>query len=253
MAVLEQFNTPPLSWLTILGTHQVQAPTSLLSEVEKLSIQLEQSLQGNYEDLEAALEGMLPKVWDLRIKALPLLAKLDLTDAIKKVEVDFLLIPKNYPSLAGAAEKLGFGLQLMRKFIENWVAKKPKFTQELSKQLVGENPPSFPEIMEHLAVGGFAEANLVHGSVMIDLLLFAVDLSAEKQLPLDPSICYELDYQSAVAVKEYASAFGLDRTKVPWYNPPQNNMENLLADGPVVSEQDLQYVLEKRAHFNTWK
>lgn len=253
MSELESFTVGPPSWLTLIGTDQVQAPASLMSEVGELSLELEHALQGNYEDLEAVLEGLLPKVWDLRIKALPILAQLDFSEAMKMAESDFSLIPKKNPSLGPVVEKLVFGFQLMKEFVENLLAQKPKFTKELSKQALGENPPSFSEMMEQLAVGGFVEANFIHGSLMIDLLLFAVDLSVEKELPLDPSICYELDYQSAVAVKEYASAFGIDKTKVPWYTPPKNNLGKLLAEGPVVSEEDLQYVYEKRAHFNTWK
>ncbi len=208
MSVLESFTVGPPSWLTLIGTDQVQAPALLMSEVGELSLELEQALQGNYEDLEAVLEGLLPKVWDLRIKTLPILAQLDLSEAMQMVESDFSLIPKKNPSLGPVVEKLVFGFQLMKEFVENLLALKPKFTKELSKRVLGENPPSFSEMMEQLAVGGWVGENFFHGSLMIDLLLFAVDLSVEKKLPLDPGICYELEYQSAVAVKEYASALG---------------------------------------------
>ncbi|MEQ1746515.1 MAG: hypothetical protein ABMA02_13880 [Saprospiraceae bacterium] len=74
------------------------------------------------------------------------------------------------------------------------------------------------------------------------MILFAIDLAADEQLPLDAGIYYELDYQSAVAVKAYAAALGLDKSQLPWYTYPNNSLEKFLLEGPVVSEVDIEHV-----------
>jgi hypothetical protein len=215
---------------------------------------LRQILLGDYEHLEAALESLLPEVWQLRIKAMPIFAQIDLTDAIKKVEVEFASIPTRMPLLAAAAENLSFGVHLMGKFLKDMLSQNPNLIEDLQQQLSESAAPSFSEITLQLTQGEHPIiANFIHGSVMMEVLLFAIDLADDEQLPLEYGICYELGYQSAVAVEEYGLAIGLTAEKMPWYSPPQNDLQWLLLEGPVLSEPDIQYITEKRKHLNSWK
>jgi len=88
---------------------------------------------------------------------------------------------------------------------------------------------------------------------MIEVLLFAIDDIADNKIPLEPAICYEFDYQSAIAVKEYAAGLGMSEAQLPWYREPQNDVEKLLLTGPVLSDSNLEHVFEKRRHLDTWK
>jgi hypothetical protein len=94
---------------------------------------------------------------------------------------------------------------------------------------------------------------LIQTSLMMELLLLAVDIAATKKLQLTPGICYELDYQSAVTVKAYAVALGLTEEQMPWYQSPENDLERLLLSGPVLEEPEIEYILEKRRHLGEWK
>ncbi len=256
MHPFDQKIAPPSSWLTLIGSELVEVPEGLSREVEQLRKALRKGLLGRYEELETLLEELLPRVWELRIRALPLLAQTDLAEALKKVEVEFSLMPQRFPALAEAAIKLLFGLHLMTGFVEKLLATNPEITTKLPQRLSADKMPTLEEI-KGLALSKSGNEvlayNLIQGSLLMDLLFFAMDLAADEHLPLDVGICYELEYQSAIAVKTYAAAFGMDKTQMPWYVPPQNTLEKILLEGPVVSEADVEYVHEKRAHLNTWK
>jgi hypothetical protein len=87
----------------------------------------------------------------------------------------------------------------------------------------------------------------------IELLVFAVDIITEEQLPLESGMYYELAYQSAVAVKTYAGFFEITENELPWYSPAENKFQQLLLEGPVLHGDDLQYLYEKREHLNLWR
>jgi len=252
MNLFQPHTAPPSSWLTLIGSEVVDVPKEILKEVEQLRKALRQGLMGRHEEIEASFEELLPAVWDLRIRALPLLAQIDLSEALKKIELEFLRVPQRFPALADAVQKLLFGLQLMTDFVEKLLAARPSLTTELPKQLSTEKMPSWHEIANQDTTD-FTTYSLIHASLQMELLLFAIDLAADEQLPLQVGICYELDYLSATAIKTYAAAFGLEQTQLPWYAAPNNNVGKLLLEGPVVSEADLEYVHKKRAHLNTWK
>lgn len=246
--------TPAPSWLALIGSELVDVPKGLMREVAQLRNALRDGLLGNYEDFEVVLEELLPKVWELRIQALPLLAQINLADALKKVELEFALIPQKIPALAEATDKLMFGLHLMADLAEKLLVAHPEIASEIPQPLFSGKAPVWEEIKHQTQVGsGNAAFNFLEGSLRIELLLFALDLAADEHLSLNTNICYELNYQSAVAVKTYASAFGLDKTQMPWYAPPYTALEELLLEGPVVSEAEMEYIHDKRAHLNSWK
>lgn len=256
MLPFESPTASPTSWLTLIGSELVEVPKELEREVERLKESLRKGLLGNYEELDSLLEELLPRVWKLRIQASPLLAKINLAEALKKVELEFALIPQKIPALADATEKLQFGLHLMTGLAEKLLATHPEITREMSQPVFAGEAPTWEEIKHGVLVdsnSGNVAFNLLEGSLRIELLLFALDLAADEQLSLDAGICYELNYQSAVAVKSYASAFGLDKKEMPWHTPPYTALEELLLEGPVVSEAEMKYVHEKRSHLNTWK
>ena len=93
----------------------------------------------------------------------------------------------------------------------------------------------------------------LHGSLLMEPLLLAVDIVADEQLSLDFAMCHEMKYLSALAVEEYAGVIGLDYTKMPWYKPPQTDLQRLLLEGPTLNEADIQYIHEKRSHLNAWR
>lgn len=256
MNALEQYTTGPPSWLTLMDDEQMELPRWLLVELENLKKDLRQALLGEYENLEAALENMLPKVWGLRMKALPFIAQVDPSEAVKKIELEFSLLLERFPDLAGAANKLMFGLHLMTEFVGKIIEDNPNLLKDLPHQLSGQDLLSWQEVTAQFSTKDNSRAmadNLFHGSLMMELLLFAVDLAAGEDISLDQGICYELDYQSAVAVKTYAAAFGLGADQMPWYQQPKNELEQLLLEGPVLAEPEIEYILEKRRHLNTWK
>jgi hypothetical protein len=252
MLAFDAHTVPPTSWLTLLGSEIRDVPQGMNREMEQLRMRLRQGLLGRHEEIEALLEELLPAVWDLRIRALPLLAQTNLSEALKKVELEFSLVPQRFPALADAVQKLLFGLHLMSEFVEKFLAANPNLTTELSGQLATEKMPSWHEIVNQ-GTTDFPAYSLIHASLRMELLLFAIDLATDEQLPLQVGVCYELDYLSATTVKAYAAPFGLEQTQMPWYAAPKNNVGKLLLEGPVVSEADLEYVHEKRAHLNTWK
>jgi hypothetical protein len=253
MTTLEQYQTPP-SWLAVLGEGEITMPEWITEELTMLKMKLRQVLSQDYEYLELALESLLPKVWELRMRVLPILNQLDLTEALKKVEAEFALIPQRMPSVAAAAEKLNYGLHLMDKWVKTLMSQNTNLLQDLQQQLPDASPSSFEELIAQLAHGeNQTIQKLLHGSLMMELLLFTIDLAADEQIPLDFGVCYELGYQSAVAVEEYASALGHTAEQMPWYSPPQNDLQRLLLEGPVLSEPDIQYITEKRKHLNSWK
>lgn len=253
------FDSPtvsPSSWLTLIGSELVEVPKDLEREVVRLKETLRQGLLGNYEELDSLLEELLPRVWELRVQVLPLLAKINLAEALKKVELEFALIPQKIPALTDATEKLLFGVHLMTGLAEKLLAAHPEITRKMSKPFFAGEAPTWAEIKHEVLVdsnSGSIAFNLLEGSLRIELLLFALDLAADEHLSLDAGICYELNYQSAVAVKTYASAFGLDKKEMPWHTPPYTALEELLLEGPVVSETEMGYVHEKRSHLNSWK
>jgi hypothetical protein len=256
MPTLKPNPAPPSSWLTLIGSELVEAPEGLEKDIQQLRQNMRQVLLGKYEDLEAALEDLLSTVWTLRVQALPFLAQHDLTEAMKQVELEFVLIPQRFPALASATQKLLFGIQLMTDFVEKLIDVNPDFAKNLPQAISMEQVPSWEEIKKQITkqdYQGKTPYTLLRGSLLMELLLFAIDMAADEQLPLEESICYELDYQSAVAVKAYAAAFGIDKTRLPWNAFPKNEMNRLLLEGPVVSEADLEYIHEKRAHLNSWK
>lgn len=257
MTTLEQYPTAPPALLILLDEQALEIPEALKLQVEKLKQYIRESLFQDYEILETSLENKLPEVWDLRMRALPILAQFDLTEALQKVQQEFAFIPQQYPPLKEAAGKLNYGLHLMTQFVEKLLSADPKWAQHLPHKLHTVDLPPYREIMASLVLNGAPDnntlLNLIHGSLMMELLLFVLDIAAEEQLPLDEAICYELNYQSAVAVKQYAGAFGSGDTRMPWYQSPQNDLQRLLLTGPTLNEPDIQYIREKQSHFNSWK
>ncbi|MFN0014945.1 MAG: hypothetical protein ACKVU2_10390 [Saprospiraceae bacterium] len=248
---------PPPSWLTILESELVTPPEGVAKDLKVLKNNIRQALLGRYENLEQTFEGLLPVVWSLRVRVLPMLAQFDLVDTLKNAELHFSRLPQQIPALAGATEKLLFGMHLMKDFVEKLLAENPNFETELAEGLthLPEKIPTWEEIEGMIfSENGFGTVafKLIHGSLMMELILFAVDLAADEHLPLDTGICYELDYQSAVAIKTYAGAFGLDKSQMPWHTYPNNSLDKFLLEGPVVSESDMEYVHEKRMHLNSW-
>lgn len=255
MNTLEQYGPP--SWLTLLESEKVKIPQGLMTAFVALKKDIREILLGKHEDFETNIEGLLQKTWELRIQAIPVLLKQDFSEALKKAGREFSLIPQRYPTLSKAVRKLEFGLHLMTQFVEGLATKTMDWPISPQQVIQSVPPESLNDLIAQLARNGNPESgkllHMLQGSLMVEILIFAIDLAADEQLPLDPGICYELEYQAAVAVKEYAAAFGIDKTQMPWYARPKNEMENLLVEGPVVSEADLQYVMEKRAHLNSWK
>lgn len=256
MPTFNSFNTSPPSWLAFIGASRVDIPEDLHREVDELKSALQKALVGGYENLETALEEMLPSVWTIRLHALPLLAKVDIRALSEFVHAEFSQVAKNHPPLSAAAEKLVFGLELMEELTSIFGGPPPDFMKRVARDLQKTGFPSLSEVNAQLISEGNEGqkwAELIRASLMMELLLLAVDIGATKKLPLSSGICYELDYQSAVTVKAYAAALGLTEEQIPWYQNPENDLERLLLSGPVLEEPEIGYILEKRRHLGEWK
>lgn len=256
MPTFNSFNASPPSWLAFIGASRVDIPEDLHREVDELKSALQKALEGEYENLEAALEEMLPSVWTIRLHAMPLLAKVDIRALSEFVYTEFSQITKNHPRLYTAAEKLVFGLELMEELTSLLGGPPPDFMKQVARDLQKAGFSSLSEVNAQLIAEGNEGkkvAELIQASLMMELLLLAVDIAATKKLQLTPGICYELDYQSAVTVKAYAVALGLTEEQMPWYQSPENDLERLLLSGPVLEEPEIEYILEKRRHLGEWK
>ncbi len=249
------YQTPSL--LRLLEGPQFDLPASIQSEVRQLKDRLQTILLGDYQEMETALQALLPKVWSLRMRALTFLAKIDVQQAIHDLSVHFLALQKQHPELSGPLNKLSFGLELMSKFISVLpTADSDPF--ETIVQNTALEVPDFAALVNALqAVGaddGGRMLKIVRASLMVELLFFALDLAAERQLPLETGVLHELNYQSAVTVEAYAHAlFDMQPEDMPWYQAPLNELQRLLYTAPVGDSEQLRFLEEKRAHFNAWK
>jgi len=260
MGAIPDFSFPSVSkLLQTLDEEGKQVPASLLRQVEFLKTQLRKSLQEDHSTLEKKLENLFPQAWKLRMQALPLLLDADLPEITKKIEDKMALLSQQYPKLSATIGHLTLGIGLMGRFVKHLLDQNPHFIKDASANLATDIPaPTFQDIMASVEKSEASEAKsfelLLHGSLMMEMLLLAIDLAAEEQLSIEDAMYHELKYQSAVATEDYAfGAFGVDHTSMPWYKPPQNALQHLLIEGPTLSETDLQYTNEKRMHLNSWK
>lgn len=250
----------PTPLFSILADNSEIVPKSLLKEILSLKKRLRKTLLMNVEDLEAIFENMLPKVWELRVKAFQVISKFDiLLEASTKAEADFASIPQKKPELTATVQKLDYGFQLMTEFLKA-VLQSPEHA-ELVFEKLGDKAtqiPSFDQICNEMEAAGDKEMQqalkqFLHGSTMMELLILAVDLAAEEDLPLEFNMYHELEYQSAVAVKSYAKFLGVEETKLPWYKSPTGDFQKMLIGGPVLAASDFQFVHERSAHLNSWR
>lgn len=259
MGSIPDFSFPSTTnLLQVLQEEGMKLPLNLQRQINALKSKLRKALQQDHEALEGVLESLLPTVWELRIQALPILAKTDLKEALEKVQQEVNMLPQRYPSLSDVVERLAFGIQLMSQFTQQLIHQHPDVFNQASVALLPDSPHvSYEKIIAQLKETGDEEANIMtsflHGSLLMEPLLISVDMAAEEQIQLDAAMCYELKYQSALAVEDYAKIIGLDYSQMPWYKAPQTDLQRLLLNGPTLNEADLQYILEKQSHLNTWR
>jgi len=251
-----KFFQPP-SMLRLLEDSTVSLPEPIRMEVQQLKDKLQTILLGDYQAIETALPALLPKVWALRMQALPFLAKIDIKQTIYDVSAHFLMLRTEHPELSGPLDKLQFGLEQMKKFISVLMETNPEIF-EAFKSRTNHEAPNFETLVNSFHEGGTDEAlrflQILQSSLMMELLLFAIDLTAEHQLPLSIGVLHELNYQSAVTVESYGVALiGMQSTEMPWYQPTQNKLQQLLYAAPVADAEQLRFLEEKRAHFNAWR
>jgi hypothetical protein len=260
MGAIPDFSFPSMSkLLQTLDEEGKQVPKSLLRQVELLKKKLRKYLQEDHSSLEKKLEQLFPGLWQLRMQALPILLDLDLSEITKKIEDNMALLSQQHPELRAIIEPLTLGVGIMGRFAKQIADQNPEFLFNGSASLATNiATPTFQDVMASLENLDASEANsfflLLHGSLMLELLLLAIDLAATEQLPMEDAMYHELKYLSSVATEDYAlAAFGVEHTNMPWYKPPQNALQNLLLEGPTLSETDLQFINEKRMHLNSWR
>lgn len=249
------FQTP--SMLRLLEDPQIDLPASIHLEVRQLKDKLQSILLGDFQEMEAALQALLPNVWSLRLQALPFLAKIDVQQAIHDLSDHFLALREQHPELNGPLNKLQFGLELMNQFLTVLPTAHSDMFEAIAEHTALE-VPDFDTLVNALLVegtdGSGRMVQIVRASLTMELLLFALDLTVERELSLENGVLHELNYQSATTVETYAHAlFDMQSEEMPWYQAPQNELQRLLYAAPVADAEQLRFVEEKRAHFNTWK
>ncbi len=241
--------------LEVLQEEGIQVPVHLIDQINTLKRALLEALLQNYEPFKSTLENLLPSVWNLRMEALPILVEMDLTEAMKNVELEVSMLPEKHPALSDVVERLHFGLLLMAQLTQSLLEQNSDaFNQAISDTTAFASYESvITELKEVNDSTSEITINFLHGSLLMELLILCAHTIADEQLTIDPALYYELKYQSALAVEEYAGILGLDHTKMPWYKSPQNYLQHLLLEGPTLSESDLKYIHEKQTHLNSWK
>lgn len=228
----------------------VEMPIALLEKIEWLDNELAHILAQNQEDLEKHFEALHLFVLQLRIEALPILLQQDLTDINQEAQYKFIFIAKEHPILAPTVQKLSYGFELMIEVLKKIEVKHGVNLSELNtidEELVNE------KIVTLLNTSKIAQQTLA-SSLNMEIAMLCVMVIAEKNLTLDTAMYYELEYQSAVAIKEYA-AVTLEKknTDMPWYKAPQNDYQTFLLAGPTLQESEIDYIQQKRQHLSQWK
>lgn len=244
------------SLLEALEEEGAPVPENLLYAVGQLKKRVQEALQGDEEQLEEALEALFPELWGLRQAAISFLADLEMGKAIRKIELDLQTLAAQTPQLKATVERLQFGLVLTVQFVQTLIANEPDIFRKVS--VSGQNSDiGYQDVMAQLSATGNQQAHTVisffHGSLMKELLLFALHSIAEGYAIPEKAMCHELQYLSAKAVKHYAAGLGVDQTQLPWYQPPKSDFQTFLLSGPVANTEHLRFIKEKRAQFNTWK
>jgi hypothetical protein len=249
---LASFDTPYPSIISILEALQetgTPVPHGLLFAVQQLEGKILRALEEAEENLEPTLEAMFPEVWKLRISAMPFLAEVDLSAVFDTVETEIEEVASKIPALKGTVERLQFGLGLMIDFIEQDI---PDYSLNVPSVV-----PEYQSIVTELSTSKSETTStllsLLQGSLMMELLLFALYQVAKGEAKPSPEMCYELQYLSGTSVKEYAIGIGATNVQFPWQQHQVSDFQSFLLKGPVASNEQIEFIKQKRAHFGLWE
>lgn len=231
----------------------ITVPKNLLSAVNQLREKIYYALLGDEEQLEETFTAMFPDVWKLRISALPFLADLKVSEALHQIEVDLEVISTKFIQLKPTAERLQFGFELMNQIVLNHDDSLIHMSE-----IEIDSIPNYPELINQIKKEENEHSvkvlSILHGSMMMEILLFAIIQYSEKNTqPPEFAMCHELQYLASVATKQYAEGWGINETTLPWYEPSSSDFQDFLISGPVATSNHIQSIKDKRAHFNTWK
>ena len=244
------------SLLEALQEAGTPVPENLLESVHHLKGRIQNALEADEELLGETLEALFPEIWQLRLAALPFLAELEITDTLHKLELDLEAVASKTPQLKGAVERLDFGLKLMVEFLKPLLKDNPEWFEKMSRDQTG-SALGYHEIVTQIGATEKEQAaamiSFLQGSLMMELLLFALYQIDEDHPAPSTAVCHEPQYLSAEAVKQYAAGLGIDHTQLPWHCAPKSDFQDFLLAGPVATTEQLQFIKEKRAHLNTWK
>jgi hypothetical protein len=243
------------SLLEALQDAGTPVPKHLLHGVEQLKEKIQVALQVEEDQLEENLEALFPELWQLRLATLPFLANLEITEGLHKIGIDLQSVSAHVPQLKATVERLQFGIELMAKFVQKLLEGDPyllwKITESTANQVF-----DYDAMMAQICLTeknqNTLTSDFLHSSLMIELLLFALHQIAEGYSTPETAMYYELEYLSAEAIKQYAAGLGIDQTQLPWYQSPLSDFQDFLLAGPVANAEQLQFIKEKRTHFNTW-
>lgn len=232
----------------------IPVSTILQKSVEQLKSSINTALKTDETLLEATLQSLFPIVWQLRLEAIPFLTEFDLTEGVQKIDAELEEVGNSIPDLKETVDQLKFGLTLMVQLTEQLLAQNPLLFQQMT-EVPAPQLPSYQSLIAEIASNSSDASNIIiqflQGSLMLELLLLAQHQIANRKLPLEKAMYHELQYLSAVAVQQYAEALGIDKTKMPWHKPAFSDFQQFLLEGPLASEEQLQYIKEKSVHFNT--
>ncbi len=243
------------SLLEALQDAGTPVPKHLLNGVEQLKEKIQVALQVDEDQLEENLEALFPELWQLRMASLPFLANLEITGALLKIRIDLQSVSAHVPQLKATVERLQFGIELMAKFMQKSLENEPDLLWKIAES-ISNLAIDYDAILAQISLTEKDQTKLtsdfLHSSLMIELLLFALHQIEEGYSAPETAMYHELEYLSAEAIKQYAAGLGIDQTQLPWYQSPLSDFQDFLLAGPVANAEQLQFIKEKRTHFNTW-
>jgi hypothetical protein len=231
-------------------------PENLSAAVQQLNGKIQNALRSDEALLGETLQALFPEIWQLRLAAFPFLTEMEITGTLHQVELDLNTVASKAPQLKGAVERLNFGINLMIAFLKPLLKDAPDYFEKLTNDKTSA-ALDYQDIIAQIGAAEKEQAaaiiTFLEGSLMMELLLFALCQIDKDQPAPATAMCHELQYLSAEAVKQYAAGLGIDHTELPWYRAPKSYFQDFLLAGPIATTEQRQFIKEKRAHFNTWK
>lgn len=234
--------------IEVLKKGNIEISQDILNILGQLEDKTVLCCKTNRDNLENNFKELYPLIWDLRLKALPLLIT-HFKENVVQFEKHLENIKNQNHLLFAVIEKLLYGLELMVEFIGRIEKDSETNIADLTQD-ISQTHINYGELIHEIDAN---ELNLINASFSIDILLFTIELISTHKIPLDEDLVYELEYLSAVAVKEYAKILDKKTEDMPWYVPPKTELQHLLLNGVTLKEEEIEYIKQKQNHFNQWR